>query len=56
MWWMLVDNEKAITEALAADLGRHEFEALTSDLHGLKADILGRYPRTSQPCGRMGSR
>ncbi|KAG4274795.1 aldehyde dehydrogenase (NAD+) [Fusarium proliferatum] len=40
MWWMLVDNEKAITEALAADLGRHEFEALTSDLHGLKTDIL----------------
>ncbi|KAF5541360.1 aldehyde dehydrogenase (NAD+) [Fusarium napiforme] len=40
MWRMLVDNEKAITEALAADLGRHEFEALTSDLHGLKADIL----------------
>src|SRR6478736_1031326 len=33
MWWMLVDNEKAIAEALAADLGRHEFEALTSDLH-----------------------
>lgn len=40
MWWMLVDNEKAIAEALAADLGRHEFEALTSDLHGLKTDIL----------------
>ncbi|KAF5568662.1 aldehyde dehydrogenase (NAD+) [Fusarium phyllophilum] len=40
MWWMLVDNEKAITEALAADLGRHEFEARTSDLHGLKTDIL----------------
>ncbi|RBQ99473.1 hypothetical protein FVER53590_01702 [Fusarium verticillioides] len=40
MWWMLVDNEKAIAEALAVDLGRHEFEALTSDLHGLKADIL----------------
>ncbi|KAF5645102.1 aldehyde dehydrogenase (NAD+) [Fusarium sp. NRRL 52700] len=40
MWWMLVHNEKAITEAFAADLGRHEFEALTSDLHGLKTDIL----------------
>ncbi|RMJ09730.1 hypothetical protein CDV36_010647 [Fusarium kuroshium] len=39
-WWMLEDNQKAITEALATDLRRHEMESLTSDLFGLKTDIL----------------
>lgn len=40
LWWMLEDNEKAITKALALDLRRHELESLVSDLHGLKTDIL----------------
>ncbi|KAL6364087.1 hypothetical protein LRP88_03520 [Fusarium phalaenopsidis] len=39
-WWMLEDNQRAITDALAADLRRHEMESLTSDLLGLKTDIL----------------
>ncbi|KAJ4234158.1 hypothetical protein NW757_013643 [Fusarium falciforme] len=39
-WWMLEDNHRAITDALAADLRRHEMESLTSDLLGLKTDIL----------------
>ncbi|KAJ4214110.1 hypothetical protein NW759_010635 [Fusarium solani] len=39
-WWMLEDNQRAITGALAADLRRHEMESLTSDLLGLKTDIL----------------
>lgn len=40
MWWMIEDNEQAILDALAQDLGRHEMESRASDLYGLKADIL----------------
>ncbi|KAF5026814.1 hypothetical protein F66182_1098 [Fusarium sp. NRRL 66182] len=40
MWWMLEDNEQAIIDALAADLGRDRFEAVASDLLNLRTDIL----------------
>jgi aldehyde dehydrogenase (NAD+) len=40
LWWMIDDNEKAITDALSADLWRHEMESLASDILGLKTDIL----------------
>jgi aldehyde dehydrogenase (NAD+) len=40
VWWMIVDNEKAILAALKSDLNRHEFEARGSDLFGLKQDTL----------------
>ncbi|EFX00184.1 aldehyde dehydrogenase [Grosmannia clavigera kw1407] len=39
-WWMVEDNEQAILDALAADLGRHEMEGRAADLLGLKSDIL----------------
>ncbi|KAF5688646.1 aldehyde dehydrogenase (NAD+) [Fusarium denticulatum] len=52
MWWMLVDNEKAITEALAADLGRHEFEALTSvSSTGFLMGTLGKARIRKEPLG-----
>ncbi|KAJ2893748.1 hypothetical protein MKZ38_008285 [Zalerion maritima] len=39
-WWMIVDNEEAITAALHQDLGRHEIETLSSEIRGLKDDVL----------------
>lgn len=39
-WWMIEENDKAISEALTRDLGRHEFESVASDLLGLRGDVL----------------
>ena len=40
MWWMVADNEKAITSALHTDLNRHDFETYCSDIRTVKTDIL----------------
>lgn len=39
-WWMVTDNEKAILKALKKDLNRHEMESQSTDLMGLRKDIL----------------
>lgn len=39
-WWMLIDNEQRILEALRLDLNRHDFESLAADVAGLKKDTL----------------
>lgn len=38
-WWLIMDNEDRINEALHADLHRHPFES-AFELNGLKTDIL----------------
>lgn len=38
-WWLLVDNEDRINEALLADLHKHAFES-AFELSGVKTDIL----------------
>lgn len=39
-WWMMVDNEERIYDALKADLNRHPFESAVSDVFGVKQDIM----------------
>lgn len=39
-WWMVDDNEAAITNALRADLNRHDLESHLSDINGVKTDII----------------
>lgn len=41
IWWMVLDNEKAIIDALHTDLHRHDFESYLADIRGIRADILG---------------
>lgn len=40
LYWLVEDNEEAISEALKKDLGRHEIENLTAAISASKADIL----------------
>lgn len=40
VWWMLEDNEPALLGALQSDLNRHDVESYSSDLVGVKQDIL----------------
>ncbi|KAF2760722.1 aldehyde dehydrogenase [Pseudovirgaria hyperparasitica] len=40
LYWLIEDHEFDITKALAADLGKHEFETLAGDIAGCKSDIL----------------
>ena len=39
-WWMIVDNEIKMVEALKTDLNRADFESYTTDIAILKIDIL----------------
>lgn len=39
-WWMMVDNETRIAEAMKTDLNRTEFEAYSMDISAVKNDIL----------------
>ena len=39
-WWMIVDNEKRIVQALHTDLNRHAMETEGADLYYLKSDIM----------------
>ncbi|KAI4128756.1 MAG: hypothetical protein LQ347_004050 [Umbilicaria vellea] len=39
-WWMIVDNEERIIEALHDDLHRHPMESNNMDIHGLKVEIM----------------
>ncbi|TVY21156.1 Aldehyde dehydrogenase 3 [Lachnellula arida] len=40
VWWMIIENEAEILDALSSDLNRHEFESHGADLLGLKTDTL----------------
>jgi aldehyde dehydrogenase (NAD+) len=40
VWWMIVDNEDAICRSLHADLNRHDFESYSSDIVGIKQDVI----------------
>ena len=40
LWWLLEDHEAALLLALQHDLNRHEVESYSSDLVGVKQDIL----------------
>ena len=40
IWWLMEDNEKAIIDALSADLNRHELETQFADINGVKSDVL----------------
>ena len=40
VWWMLEDNEPLLLRALQTDLNRHDVESYSSDLVGVKQDIL----------------
>lgn len=39
-WWLIDENEAAITEALRLDLNRHDLESYTTDIMGVKKTIL----------------
>lgn len=39
-WWMIVDNEERIIQALHDDLHRHPMESKNIDIHGLKVEIM----------------
>lgn len=39
-WWMIVENEEAIINALNQDLNRHTFESMAADLRGIKDDLI----------------
>lgn len=39
-WWMIVDNESKMAEALKTDLNRNEFESYSMEIVGVKKDIL----------------
>jgi aldehyde dehydrogenase (NAD+) len=40
LWWLVADNEDRLIQALNGDLNRHPLESMTSDIAGLKGDIL----------------
>ena len=40
IWWMIVDNEERIVQALHTDLHRHAMETESSDFYYLKSDIM----------------
>ncbi|EHA48702.1 aldehyde dehydrogenase 3H1 [Pyricularia oryzae 70-15] len=40
LWWMMDENMDRIFDALKADLNRHHFESLFTDIRSVKADII----------------
>lgn len=40
LWWMIKDNESAIIKALHADLNRHEFESLATEIKEMEEAVL----------------
>ncbi|KAI6377894.1 hypothetical protein MCOR25_002411 [Pyricularia grisea] len=40
MWWMMDENTDRIFDALKADLNRHQFESLFTDIRAVKSDII----------------
>ena len=40
LWWLLEDHESSLLRALQHDLNRHDVESYSSDLVGVKQDIL----------------
>lgn len=39
-WWMIVENEDRIVEALRQEMNRHAFETLGMELRSIKADVI----------------
>ncbi|KKA29327.1 hypothetical protein TD95_005022 [Thielaviopsis punctulata] len=39
LWWLVTDNQPAISAAMAADLRRHEIESVAFDISNLQKDI-----------------
>ncbi|TLD29320.1 hypothetical protein PspLS_03575 [Pyricularia sp. CBS 133598] len=40
LWWMMDENTDRMLDALKADLNRHHFESLFTDIRSVKADII----------------